>query len=186
MKSQWQKIADGELYDPNDPALIEGRAQCKAKLHQLNHQSPELPQLPILETLLAKADAKTYLVAPFYCDYGHNIRVGSNFFANSGCVMLDGAPITIGDNVMIAPNVGLHTATHPLDAKTRMSGLEYAFPITIEDNVWIGAGSVILPGVTLGKNCVVGAGSVVTKSVPANMLVVGNPARVVREIDNNN
>lgn len=119
---------------------------------------------------------------PFRCDYGYNISFGKNFYSNYNCTMLDCAKITISDNVMFAPNVSLFTATHPIDAEKRNSGIEFAMPITIGNNVWIGGNSVVMPNVTIGNNVVIGAGSVVTKDIPDNCIAVGNPCRVLREI----
>ena len=123
------------------------------------------------------------IISPFYCDYGYHIRIGHNFFANTNLVILDGADVTIGDNVFIAPHVGIYTAGHPLDIGRRNAGLEYAYPIRIGNNVWIGGNVVILPGVTIGDGAVIGAGSVVTRDVPAHTLAVGNPCRPLRKID---
>ena len=124
-----------------------------------------------------------YIEQPFYCDYGYNISVGDNFYSNVNLVILDGAKVTFGDNVFIAPDCGFHTAGHPLDVGRRNMGLEYARPITVGNNVWIGAGVHVLPGVTIGDNCVIGAGSVVNRDIPANSLAVGNPCRVIRSLE---
>ena len=124
----------------------------------------------------------TVILSPFQCDYGYNIEIGDNFFANVNLVILDGAKVRIGNNAFIAPNVGIYTAGHPFDVKQRNEGLEYAFPVTIGDNVWIGAQACILPGVTIGDNTVIAGGSVVTKDIPANVIAAGNPCRVIREI----
>lgn len=119
---------------------------------------------------------------PFHCDYGKNIEVGENFFANYNCIILDVAKVTIGKNVMFAPNVSIYTAGHPIHPDSRNSGYEYGIPVTIGDNVWIGGSVVINPGVTIGNNVVIGSGSVVTKDIPDNVIAVGNPCRVIREI----
>ena len=120
---------------------------------------------------------------PFYCDYGYNVHVGENFYANYNLVILDEAPVTFGDNVFIAPFCGFYTAGHPLDAAERNRGLEYARPITVGRNVWFGANVTVLPGVTIGDNCVIGAGSVVNKDIPAGTMAAGNPCRVIKSIN---
>lgn len=119
---------------------------------------------------------------PFYCDYGYNIEVGENFYMNVNCVILDGARVTFGNNVFVAPSCGFYTAGHPLDIAQRNQGLEYARPIRIGNDVWIGAGVSVLPGVTIGDGAVIGAGSVVNKDIPPHTLAVGNPCRVIRKL----
>ena len=136
----------------------------------------------IIRRLFGKTGKSFLIEQPFYCDYGYNIEIGENFYSNVNCVILDGAKVTFGDNVFVAPNCGFYTAGHALDAEQRIQGLEYAYPITIGNNVWIGAQVCVLPGVTIGDNTIIGAGSVVTKSIPANVLAVGNPCRVLRTI----
>lgn len=131
---------------------------------------------------LGKIGEGLLIEQPFYCDYGYNIKVGNNFYANFNLVILDEASVTFGDNVFIAPNCGFYTAGHPIDAVERNKGLEYARPITVGDNVWIGAGVSVLPGVTIGDNCFIGAGSVVVKDIPPYSLAVGNPCRVIKAI----
>nr|WP_312799862.1 sugar O-acetyltransferase [Pseudomonas sp.] len=133
---------------------------------------------------MGKTGEHVLIEALFHCDYGYNIELGENFYSNVNLVILDCAKVSIGRNVFIAPNVGLYTAGHPLDAERRNQGLEYAHPITIGDNVWIGGGVTVLPGVTIGEGAVIGAGSVVTKDIPAHVVAVGNPCRVLRTIDN--
>lgn len=182
MQSDKEKMLRGEIYDANyDPELIEERTRCKAMCRRYNDIQPDcLEERAALLRLLLGKTGKTFLVEqPFYCDYGYNIEIGENFYSNVNLVILDGAKVKFGDNVFIAPNCGFHTAGHPLDAIRRNAGLEYARPITVGDNVWIGAGVNVLPGVTIGDNCVIGAGSVVNKDIPANTLAVGNWKRRV-------
>ena len=122
------------------------------------------------------------ITAPFWCDYGYHITLGENFYANHNLVILDVAKVTFGDHVFVAPNCGFYTAGHPIDFKRRNQGLEYAYPITVGSHVWFGAGVQVMPGVTIGDNVVIGAGSVVTKDIPANVVAVGNPCKILREI----
>lgn len=138
-----------------------------------------------MEAILGKTGKQFTINAPFWCDFGYNIEVGENFYANHGCVILDGAKVTFGDNVFVAPNCGFHTAGHPLDVEQRNQGLEYAYPITIGDNVWIGAGVTVLPGVTIGNNVVIGAGSVVNRDIPNGVVAAGNPCKIIRKITEN-
>lgn len=178
-------VTDGQLYDANyDDALITLRKKIKSHCIEYNQTQPDdnLSRLSLLKSIFGSVGENAHIEPPFYCDYGSNIRVGDNFYANHGLVILDGTQVTIGNNVFIGPAVGIHTAGHPLDAERRNQGLEYALPITLEDNVWIGASSVILPGVTIGRNSVIGAGSVVTRNIPADVVAVGNPCRVLRKI----
>lgn len=180
-----EKAAAGLLYNANyDDALLRRRDEAKLKLFALNHTpfTEKKKRENILHELLGKIGKNFTIEGPFYCDYGDNIEIGENFYANVNFTILDGAKVRIGDNVFIAPNVGIYTAGHPLDAERRNQGLEYAWPVTIGDNVWIGAGVNILPGVTIGSDSVIGAGAVVIKDVPDNVLVAGNPARVIRNI----
>lgn len=136
----------------------------------------------IIQELFGKADKSTFVNPPFYCDYGTNIEVGKNFFANYNCIILDNGKVKIGDNCLIAPNVSIHTAGHPLHPDIRNLGYEYGIDITIGDNVWIGGNVVICPGVHIGNNVVIGAGSIVTKDIPDWSLAVGNPCKVIRKI----
>ena len=139
----------------------------------------------MIKNILGKTGEEICIEQPFRCDYGKNIEVGNNFFANYNCVILDVAKVTIGENVMFAPNVSIYTAGHPIHPESRNSGYEYGIPVTIGDNVWIGGNVVITPGVTIGNNVVIGAGSVVTKDIPDNVIAVGSPCRVLREITEN-
>ena len=180
-----EKMLKEMLYDANnDEDLLKERAIAKDLCFKYNQLIPSDSenQKKVLKEILGEVDDSAIFVAPFWCDYGYNIRVGKNFFANHNTVILDGAKVTFGDNVFIAPNCGFYTAGHPIDAKRRNQGLEYAYPITVGNNVWIGAGVHVMPGVTIGDHVVIGAGSVVVKDIPSNSVAVGNPCHVIREI----
>lgn len=180
-----EKAQAGMLYDANyDEELLRERERCADMTHELNLLRPSqtAEREALLRRILGKAGERFAIVSPFFCDYGYNIEVGENFFMNMNCVILDGAKVTFGDNVFIAPGCGFYTAGHPLDVGQRNAGLEYARPIRVGNNVWIGAQVCVLPGVTIGDNTVIGAGSVVTKDIPSNVLAVGNPCRVIRTI----
>lgn len=185
MRTEKEKATAGELYDANnDASLIQERLNCKESLFHYNNCKPseEEKKNHIIRTLF-KSSGKNFIIeSPFHCDYGYNIEIGDNFYANVNCVILDGASVKFGNNVFIAPGCGFYTAGHPLDVIQRNKGLEYAKPITIGNNVWIGAQCIILPGVTIGDNTTIGAGSVVTKDIPANVLAFGNPCKVIKEI----
>lgn len=181
-----EKMLCGMIYDANyDKQLIEERLECKELCRDYNDLRPKdiAGRDALLRKILGAAGDGLLVEQPFYCDYGYNIRVGKNFFANFNLVILDEAPVTFGDNVFIAPNCGFYTAGHPVEAAERNKGLEYARPITVGNDVWFGAGVSVLPGVTIGNNCVIGAGSVVTKDIPSNSVAVGNPCRVIKRID---
>ncbi len=178
-------MLDGQLYFPSDKELVALRFQARDTLSQIN-------AIPIREVkrrarafkdFFGKTGKRIYIESIFQCDYGCNIEVGENFYANFGCVILDAAMVVIGDNCMIAPHVGIYTATHPIEPNARNSGQELAKAITIGDNCWIGGHAVINPGVTLGHNIVVASGAVVTKSFDDNVVIAGNPARVIKEVD---
>ena len=164
--------------------LGEERFACKQKIYDFNNLSPSLNKSApsLLKSILGKTGENIWIEAPFHCDYGWNIEVGENFFANYNLTILDVAKVTIGKNVQMAPNVSIYTAGHPIHPDTRNTGYEYGIPITIGDNVWIGGNVVILPGVKIGDNVVIGAGSVVTKDIPENVIAMGNPCKIVREI----
>lgn len=181
MSEEKQKMIAGKPYFPGDNTLRAERLRARQLLHRFNHASPEEKALraDVLADLLGRA-GDAYIEPSFRCDYGYNIYLGQNFYANFDCVMLDVCPIHIGDNCMLAPGVHIYTATHPLDAHERNSGVEYGKPVFIGHNVWIGGRAVINPGVTIGDNAVIASGAVVVKDVPANAVVGGNPARVIK------
>lgn len=180
-----EKMQQGLLYDANyDAELLAERTRCKDLCFAYNQLQPSLgaQQEEIIRRLLGKTGERFCITAPFWCDYGWNIEIGENFYTNHNCVILDGAKVTFGDNVFIAPNCTFSTAGHLLDTEQRNQGLEYAYPITVGDNVWFGASVTVLPGVTIGSNTVIGAGSVVNRDIPDGVVAVGNPCRVVRKI----
>lgn len=180
-----EKMQNQLLYDAShDKALLAERKAAKELCYDYNHLRPsdEAGQAALMKKLLGKTSGTFCILAPFWCDYGYNIEIGENFFANHNTVILDCARVTFGDNVFIAPDCGFYTAGHPLDSERRNAGLEYARPITVGDNVWIGGGVQVMPGVTIGSNVVIGGGSVVVKDIPDNSVAVGNPCRVIRTI----
>ncbi|MCR5556027.1 MAG: sugar O-acetyltransferase [Butyrivibrio sp.] len=164
--------------------LSEDRLENKKKIYEYNNLPPERwnEKTKLIKGILGKTGEEINIEAPFHCDYGYNIEVGENFFANYNLIILDVARVRIGDNAQIAPNVAIYTAGHPIHPDSRNSGYEYGIDVTIGDNVWIGGNTCIMPGVTIGNNVVIGGGSVVTKDIPDNMIAVGNPCRVIREI----
>ncbi|CAI4063158.1 acetyltransferase SKDI_07G5460 [Saccharomyces kudriavzevii IFO 1802] len=180
-----ENVKPGELYDANyDPDLLRVRKETKIKLHEYNTLSPseEEKRNQVIRELLGSCTENFIIEPPFFCDYGSNIHIGDNFYANHNLVILDGAKVQIGDNVFIAPNVGIYTAGHPIDVKRRLQGLEYAIPVTIGDNVWIGGGVSVIPGVNIGKNSVIAAGSVVIRDIPEGVVAAGNPCREIRKV----
>lgn len=186
MKTEKEKMLAGELYNSFDPELVADRLQCRLLLKQYNDSRPDDTEYrqEILKKLINNQGQNFWIEPPFYCDYGFNITVGENVYFNFNCVVLDVAPVIIGDAVLIAPNVQIYTATHPLDWTTRSQGLEYAKPITIGSYVWLGGGVILCPGVKIGDHSVIGAGSVVTKDIPADVVAAGNPCRIIRTLTN--
>lgn len=179
-----EKMFSGELYDANNEELMRERLMAKDLCYEYNKIKPSNieDRKNIMKQLLGNTKENFWIEQDFWCDYGYNIEIGENFYSNHNLVILDGAKVKFGDNVFIAPNCAFYTAGHPVDYITRNSGLEYAKPIEVGDNVWIGGNVIVLPGVKIGSNTVIGAGSVVTKDIPSNVLAYGNPCRPVKEI----
>ncbi|QXC36238.1 sugar O-acetyltransferase [Aeromonas sp. FDAARGOS 1407] len=171
----------GEPYDAGDPELKAARERCRRLYHTFNTSWQEKPARDaLLHELLGGRGRECAINPPFFCDYGANIFVGENFYANVGCTILDVCEVHIGDNVLLAPGVQIYTAAHPVAVAPRIKGVEFGKPVRIGHNVWIGGSVVICPGVTIGDNSVIGAGSVVTKDVPAGVVAAGNPCKVLR------
>ena len=184
MRSEKQKMLAGEAYSAVDPQLSAERQQARGLCQQLMNlpaDAPETERRELLDRLFG-ASTDVYVTAPFFCDYGRNIRLGANVYFNFNCVVLDVAPVTIGDNCLFGPAVQIYTALHPLDAAERRAGLESGKPVRIGHDVWVGGAAVICPGVTIGDGAVIGAGSVVTRDIPAGVFAAGNPCRVIRPI----
>jgi acetyltransferase-like isoleucine patch superfamily enzyme len=183
--TEQEKAEAGYLYNPNTTSeMAAWRFRIQDAICQYNTMKPSDVEgrRNFLAKIFGKIGKKCNILPPFKCDYGFHIEVGENFFANYNFIVLDGNYVRIGNNVWIAPNVGIYAAGHPLDMEDRIAGWEYAHPVTIGDNVWIGGSVSIIGGVTIGENSVVAAGSVVVRDVPPNTLVAGNPARVIRTI----
>lgn len=178
-----EKMLAGELYDPLDKQLSDERERTRLLILELNNsREDELDtRKRILRDLIPNAREGLWLQPPFYCDYGSNIRTGEKVFFNFNCVVLDVAEVTIGARTLFGPNVQIYTATHPMDHRQRASGVEFAKPIEIGEDVWVGGSAVICPGVKIGDRTVIGAGSVVTRNIPADVFAAGNPCRVLKE-----
>lgn len=184
MKTEKEKMLNGELYSAADEELVKDRLKARGLTRRYNQslETDEVKRSEILKELFGSTGENLYIEPSFRCDYGYNIHVGENFFANFDCVFLDVCEIRIGDNCLIAPGVHIYTATHPLDVTARISGAEYGASVNIGDNVWIGGRAVINPGVSIGNNVVIASGSVVTKDVPNNVVVGGNPAKIIKTL----
>ena len=184
LTEQFDHMATGAMYDDLTPELIAARVETVQAIDVYNRSygRPAEEREALLRRIVGSMGREVSLEPTFRCEFGRNIHLGSRFFANFDCVMLDGAPIAIGDNVLLGPKVGLYTSNHALDPRERADGACRARPITIGDDVWIGGNATVLPGVTIGSSSVVGGGSVVTRSIPPGVIASGNPARVIREV----
>lgn len=185
--SEKEKMLNGELYDANyDIGLFKERLRCKDLCFEYNKIKPSnlKKRASLIKKILSKTGENFLIEQPFICDYGYNIEIGENFYSNHNLVILDANKVTFGDNVFIGPNCGFYPPEHPIDYKLRNKGLEWAKPIKVGNNVWIGGSATILAGVTIGNNVVVAAGAVVTKDVPDNCIVAGVPAKKIKDLDN--
>jgi len=184
-ESEKEKMLAGKFYIASDPVLVEERARAERLRRRLNVTDfgDRIAYEGILAQLLPNCAPDLWIEPPFYCDYGYNITAGEHVFFNYNCVVLDVCKVTIGSRALIGPNVQIYAALHPLDAASRRAHLEYGKPVAIGEECWIGGGAVVCPGVTVGDRCVIGAGAVVTRDVPDDSFVAGNPARVLRRLD---
>jgi maltose O-acetyltransferase len=181
-RSEKEKMLAGELYRPEDPELLAERLRCQSLLASFNAEPDEARRASMLREILGSAADGAIVLPPFLCDYGYNVSLSHRVFINYNAVLLDCAPVTIGERTQIGPAVQLLACDHPRDPDLRRKDLELAFPITIGDNAWIGAGAIVLPGVTIGDDSIVGAGSVVTGNIPAGVVAAGVPCRVIRSL----
>ncbi len=179
---EWEKMLGGEIYDAAHQEFHTRLMDTRKLIREFNDLDPDRldEQRAVLRRILGATGERFHFNQPFRCDYGCNIRIGEDFFANFNLTILDEAEVTFGHHCFIGPNVSIYTACHPLDHATRDTGAEWAEPVRIGNSVWIGGGATILPGVTIGNNCIIGAGTVVTRDVPDNTAVAGNPARPIR------
>lgn len=184
-ETEWQKMLAGEVYDAYRQEFLDRLLSTRNEIYRFNNLPPSdiTGQQEIIRALFGSCGERFIINQPFRCDYGCNIHIGEDFFANFNFTVLDEAQVRIGSHAFIGPNVSIFTACHPLDAENRNRFVEWAEPVTIGNNVWIGGDSTILPGVTIGNNVVIGAGSVVTKNIPDNVVAAGNPARIIKHLD---
>ncbi|GKX67937.1 sugar O-acetyltransferase [Inconstantimicrobium mannanitabidum] len=182
--NQKERMLAGLPYKAWLDGLAEERMENKLRIHEFNLLRPDEKEKidKLIKEILGKTGETVVIEQPFHCDYGKNIEVGNNFFANYNCTILDVGKVIIGENAQFAPNVSIYTAGHPIHPESRNSGYEYGIGVTIGDNVWLGGSVVVNPGVKIGNNVVIGSGSVVTKDIPDNVIAVGNPCKVIRQI----
>lgn len=180
------KMLSGKLYNAEANYLKKDRINCKLLCQKYNNLPYDAfdERNNLIKKIVGRTGNNFFIEQFFICDYGYNIEIGENFYSNHNLTILDCAKVKFGNNVFIAPNCSFYTACHPIDVKTRNSLLEYAKPITVKDNVWIGGSTTVLAGVTIGENSVIGANSVVTKDIPSNVVAAGNPCKIIRKIDN--
>jgi len=184
MSAEWEKMVRGELYNAFDADLVVARRHARQLLNALNRSAgDESERRRLIKQLIPTSDESLWIEPPFYCDYGVNISVGEDVYFNFNCVVLDVAPVSIGSRVLFGPGVHIYSATHPVSAAERRSGLELGKPVAIGDDVWVGGAAVICPGVRIDARSVIGAGSVVTRNIPSNVIAAGNPCRVIRRLD---
>ena len=184
-KTEREKMLSGELYLATDEELIRMHLKARKLIHRFNFFTEpwEVSQrVEIIQRLFGKIGDRFTVKPPFYCDYGVHISAGDNLYINYDCMILDCNTVRLGNNVLVAPKVQIYTAYHPTDPKIRLTGKEYAAPVIIGDNVWLGGGVIVCPGVTIGDNVTIGAGSVVTKDIPDNVVAAGNPCRVIKQL----
>jgi maltose O-acetyltransferase len=185
MKTEKEKMLSGELYIASDPELVKERNYARILTQELTHSNPnDLDyRQQVVEKLFGQARSGVYIEPPFFCDYGYNIILGENVYFNFNCAVLDVNLVRIGSRTLIGPGVHIYTAMHPTDYRERAKGLEYAIPVTIEHDVWIGGGAIICPGVKIGFGSIIGAGSVVTKNIPSEVFAAGNPCKVIKSLN---
>jgi len=184
LMTEKEKMIQGELYNAGDKELVKDRKRARELTDRFNMPgTPRRERKEVIQSLLGSTKDHFYIEPTFKCDYGYNIHIGENFFANFDCIILDVNEVFIGDDCMFGPRVQIFSATHPTDIKTRATGLELGKKVYIKNNVWVGGGSIIMPGVTIGNDAIIGAGSVVTKDVPDKAIVAGNPAKIIRYVE---
>ncbi|CAF0913182.1 unnamed protein product [Adineta ricciae] len=184
-RSEKEKMLAGDFYNAFTPELLRERSLCKDFIYEYNNTRPSESEkrTGLLQKMFGKFGSNSMIETPFFCDYGSNIHWGENSFANYNLVVLDICSVHVGDYVLMGPDVKIYGATHPTDPQLRLDGLEYGKPVRIGNNVWIGGSAVIVAGVTIGDNSVIGAGSVVVKDIPANVVAVGNPCKVIKQLE---
>ena len=185
MPTQKEKMLAGDLYDPSDPELVNDRIIARTFLRQFNHSKEDQLEFrqQVLKRLIVSQGEGLWIEPPFFCDYGYNINIGNKVYFNFNCTILDVMRVSIGDNVLFGPSVQIYTAMHPMNWQERASGIEFARPVEIGSDVWMGGGVIICPGVAVGNRTVIGAGSVVTRDIPDDVFAAGNPCRPLKDLN---